>query len=221
MREPECEACPLVIHDVVSCSKLRVFLCHVQGLAVACVSSTETRPSTSSLSTPLLGMEAVTSLFPIMTSSNLGTITSFFCVYRRAERQAAASGAISRVNKLVSSYSEGEGPELTQAVQELCQQSDALILVVNSSRMEGEGEREGLHLRYQIKEHSVNSHLKSCMKHFTEKALYPKVQKHSCRDALSQKQRKQCVHRLPTHHSPMQYRVATNHSAMHILSKEL
>ena len=65
-------------------------------------------------------------------------------MYHRAERQAAASGTISRVNKLVSSYSEGEGPELTQAVQELCQQSDALILAVDSSKTEGEGERDSI-----------------------------------------------------------------------------
>ena len=65
-------------------------------------------------------------------------------VSHRAERQAAASGTISRVNKLVSSYSEGEGPELTQAVQELCQQADGLILVVDSSKTEGEGEMDAI-----------------------------------------------------------------------------
>ena len=55
-------------------------------------------------------------------------------------------------------------------------------------------------------------------KHFTKKC-----KNHSCRDVLPQKQRKQAityttqrVHRLPTHHSPMHYRVATNHSAVRL-----
>ena len=47
-----------------------------------------------------------------------------------------------RVNKLVSAYSSqhSEGPELTQAVQELCQQASAFVLVVDTSKVEGEGQ---------------------------------------------------------------------------------
>ena len=65
----------------------------------------------------------------------------------RAERLAAVAqevgGAMvvpsSRVNKLVSSYSteEDDGPELTQAMQELCQQADGFILAVDASKIEG------------------------------------------------------------------------------------
>ena len=47
-----------------------------------------------------------------------------------------------RVNKLVSAYSSenSEGPELTQAVQELCQQASAFVLVVDTSKVEGDGQ---------------------------------------------------------------------------------
>jgi F-box protein 4 len=53
----------------------------------------------------------------------------------RAEREAANAGQQARVNKLMSAVSrdrEGEG-ELTPALQQLCRQSDAAILVVDAS----------------------------------------------------------------------------------------
>ena len=70
----------------------------------------------------------------------------YFCLFShiRAERLAAAKGNGNRVNKLVSAYSEeggAGGAELTEVVQELCQQSDGLVLVVDPSRL-GDSERE-------------------------------------------------------------------------------
>lgn len=59
-----------------------------------------------------------------------------------AERQAAAAGKRGRVNKLVSSYDDSEdGPELTQAVQEVCEGADAFILVADPTKMDSEGKR--------------------------------------------------------------------------------
>ncbi len=56
-----------------------------------------------------------------------------------AERQAAAAGRCSRVNKLVRvsvpDDSEDE-PELTQAIQEVCGAANAFILVVDPSKMD-------------------------------------------------------------------------------------
>ena len=66
----------------------------------------------------------------------------------RAERQAASAGKRARINKLVSAYSEeeeegGRSPELTQAVQQLCRQADAFVLVVDASKLTEEGEWDG------------------------------------------------------------------------------
>jgi hypothetical protein len=63
----------------------------------------------------------------------------------RAERLAAQSGQQARVNKLVSvdvtQSREGEGgdAELTPAVQQLCRQADAFVLVVDACHMTEEG----------------------------------------------------------------------------------
>lgn len=48
-----------------------------------------------------------------------------------------------RMNKLVSAYSNenSDGPELTHAVQELCQQASAFVLVVDAGRQEEEGQQ--------------------------------------------------------------------------------
>lgn len=54
----------------------------------------------------------------------------------RAERAAQAAAGQPKINKLISPYSDGSGPELTQAVQGLCQQADAFVLVLNTKIMD-------------------------------------------------------------------------------------
>ena len=78
----------------------------------------------------------------------LYSATRYICMFplthtlthtHRAEREAARAGNQARINRLVSSAAnpgqrEGES-ELTPAIQELCRQSDAAILVVDSTNM--------------------------------------------------------------------------------------
>ena len=72
--------------------------------------------------------------------SSLPILTLSLSSSSRAEREAANAGQHARVNKLMSAVSsgqtdrEGEGEgELTPALQQLCRQSDAAILVVDAS----------------------------------------------------------------------------------------
>lgn len=110
----------------------------VQVLAVVCVSSTGTRQSTSSHSTPQHGEQKLLYQHTI----NVSIYLSIYLLICSAERKAAVAEGKARVNKLVSAYSSqhSEGPELTQAVQELCQQASAFVLVVDTSKVEGEGQ---------------------------------------------------------------------------------
>ena len=41
-----------------------------------------------------------------------------------------------KINKLISPYSDESGPELTHAVQSLCQQADAFLLVINTANLD-------------------------------------------------------------------------------------
>jgi len=72
----------------------------------------------------------------------LSVYLSIYLLICSAERKAAVAEGKARVNKLVSAYSSqhSEGLELTQAVQELCQQASAFVLVVDTSKVEGEGQ---------------------------------------------------------------------------------
>ena len=55
----------------------------------------------------------------------------------KAERQAqATTQGQPKINKLISSYSDPNGPELTQAVHGLCQEADAFILIVNTTSLD-------------------------------------------------------------------------------------
>lgn len=62
--------------------------------------------------------------------------------HSRAERIAAQAGHQARVNKLVSMNGEGgreRDAELTPAVQQLCRNADAFVLVVNACHVTEEG----------------------------------------------------------------------------------
>lgn len=67
-------------------------------------------------------------------STPLNLVTLYTATKAERVAQAATDGQ-PKINKLISPYSDSAGPELTQAVQGLCQQADAFILVINTSNL--------------------------------------------------------------------------------------
>ena len=79
-------------------------------------------------------------------STPLNLVTLYTATKAERLAQSAAATNQPKINKLIShSSADSNGPELTLAIRELCQQANAFILVVNASNLDS-GEKKKMKL---------------------------------------------------------------------------